>query len=296
MNLTPPAQHDRPALRDYHGYPTYRLDNDHVWLEALDTAGPRIVRFGLFGSSANLLAETPDLGWETTLGRYELLGGHRLWFAPENPDIVAVPDSEGLVLTETETGIRLDGPPEPQTRVVRSISVALVPGAPAVELCHRLTNAGERSIELAPWSITQLPLGGVVRLPQPPAVAEHRLHPNRLLVLWPYTTWEDPRLELCEGQVRVRAEAGPRMKVGSFVEGGVVSYARDGVTLTCAFRPEPGVRRTDMGCNVEVYIGDGFVELEVLGPLVELAPGQEVTLDERWDVAPWRRLSRPGSP
>ena len=56
------------------------------------TAGPRIVRLGLAGSDRNLLAETPDLGWETPHGRYELFGGHRLWFAPEDPDRVAVPD------------------------------------------------------------------------------------------------------------------------------------------------------------------------------------------------------------
>ena len=64
----------------------------------LAAAGPRIVGLRRHGSPANLLAETPDLGWETALGRYELFGGHRLWLAPEDPERAAVPDSEGLAV------------------------------------------------------------------------------------------------------------------------------------------------------------------------------------------------------
>ena len=75
-----------PSDGEYHGRPTRRLDGDRLWVEVLATAGPRIVRLGLAGSGDNLLAETPDIGWETPTGRYELFGGHRLWFAPEDPD------------------------------------------------------------------------------------------------------------------------------------------------------------------------------------------------------------------
>lgn len=287
--VVPSSQEQLPE-RDYHGRPTHRLENSHVWLEALGTAGPRIVRLGLGGSNVNLLAETPDIGWETALGRYELFGGHRLWFAPEDPDLVAVPDSNGLSLTVTDVGIQLDGTPEPATKVVRSISIQLDPAAAAVELRHRLSNVGDKSIELAPWSITQLPTGGLVRLPQPRAVAEHRVRPNRLLVLWPYTSWEDARLELRDAECRIHADPGPRLKIGSFVEAGAVSYTRAGVTLTCRFRPLADRPHPDMGCNVEVYLAERFVELEVLGPLVDLRPGATVTLDERWELATLEEL------
>jgi hypothetical protein len=275
---------------DYRGLPTRRLANEHVWLDALATAGPRIIRLGLSGSSENILAETPDEGWETAYGRYELLGGHRLWFAPEDPARVPVPDSDGLVLTVKDDGIELDGPPEPTNGIRHSISIRLDPAASAVELCHRLSNLGTRTIELAPWSITQLPTGGLVRLPQPTAISEHIVRPNRIVVLWPYTSWEDRRLQLCDGECRVHADPGARMKVGSFVEGGAVSYTRAGVTLTCRFDPAPGHPHPDLGCNVEVYVDDRFVELEILGPLVELSPGNTVTLAERWELA---RVAQP---
>lgn len=274
-----------PLTGDYHGRPTHRLESAHLWLEALATAGPRIVRLGLAGSTQNLLAETPEVSWETPLGRYELLGGHRLWFAPEDPDLVAVPDSHGLELREEAGGIRLIGPAEPSTGLRRSIAVRLDPDHPAVEIDDELGNVGDRPIELAPWSITQLPPGGLVRLPQPTAITEHVVRPNRILVLWPYTSWDDARLDPREGELRIHSAPGPWLKVGSFIEAGWLAYDRDGMTFVCRFEPQPGRTYPDLGCNVEIYCDDAFLELEVLGPLTILAPGEGVTLSQRWELS-----------
>jgi len=270
---------------NYHGRPTHRLENAHVWLEALATAGPRIVRLGLAGSTQNLLAETPEVSWETPLGRYELLGGHRLWFAPEEPDLVAVPDSHGMELTEEGAGIRLVGPEEPSTGLRRSMAVCLDPDCAAVAIDDELLNIGDRPLELAPWSITQLRSGGLVRLPQPLAITEHVVQPNRILVLWPYTSWDDARLEAREGELLVHSAPGPWLKVGSFIEAGWLSYARDGVTFVCRFQPQPTGTYPDRGCNVEIYSGEPFLELEVLGPMTVLAPGETVTLSQRWELS-----------
>jgi hypothetical protein len=280
----PGAGTDDGAGSDYHGHPTRRLANDHLWVDVLAKAGPRIIRLGLAGSSRNLLAETPDLGWETPHGRYELLGGHRLWFAPEDPDRVAVPDGHGLTLDIEPGGLRLTGAAEAPTGLVRSMTLALSPNAAAFELRHELRNVSAASIELAPWSITQLPLGGKVLLPQAAATPGHHVHPNRSLVLWPYTSWEDARLQPRNGLLLVEAVAGPALKVGYFSEGGWVAYARDGAVLVRRFEPIRGADHADLGCNVEVFVGGRFLELEILGPLTELAPGCTVSLVETWYV------------
>jgi hypothetical protein len=268
----------------YHGRPTRRLEGNGLWLDVLATAGPRIVRLGLAGSDDNLLAETPDDGWETPNGRYDLFGGHRLWFAPEDPDLVAVPDADGLELTTEPTGLRLTGAVEPVTGLVRSIELRLDPDSGTLELRHELCNVGERPIELAPWAITQLPLGGVVMLPQRAAMDGHHVRPNRSLVLWPYTSWDDTRLETHDGLILVRAEVGRRLKVGYLNEAGWVGYLRGGVLLLRRFQPAVGRRHPDLGCNVETYCRDRYLELEVLGPLTEVEPGASVVHTEQWQV------------
>jgi hypothetical protein len=273
-----------PVPGDFHGRPTLRVSNGAIEVEVLASAGPRLVGLRLAGAADNLLAETPDLGWDTAFGRYELLGGHRLWLAPEDPERGAVPDSTGLVVEVTASGLVLAGAPDPSTGCVRSIEVRLDPAQPAMTLLHRVRNGGERSVDLAPWSITQLPLGGLALLPHRRAAPEHRTRPNRNLVLWPYTSWDDPRLRVRDGLVTVDAVAGASLKVGALDDTGWVAYARDGVALVRRFTPEPGEAHPDLGCNVEVFCGSRYLELEVLGPLRSLAPGASTVLVERWEV------------
>jgi hypothetical protein len=283
--VTPEASAEAAPAADqdhFHGLAVHRLSNARLWVDVLATGGPRIVRVGLAGSPRNLLAETPDLGWETPNGRYELFGGHRLWFAPEDPDRVAIPDRHGLVLETVPGGVRLTGQAEPQTGLVRTMVVHVT--GEDVEVRHELRNIADRPVELAPWAITQLPLDGTVLLPQRPATPEHRVHPDRALVLWPYTSWEDPRLRLCDGLLIVDARSGSDLKIGYRNDDGWVGYLRDRTLLVRRFEPAVGQPLPDLGCNTEAYVGPRFVELELLGPLARLSPGSTVAFVERWQV------------
>jgi len=268
----------------FHGRPVRRLANGRIRVDVLADAGPRIVRVALAGPDANLLAETPDAGWDTPHGRYDLIGGHRLWFAPEVPDRVAIPDGRGLRLDETDDGLLLEGRPDPGTGVVRSIEVCLEPGRAALRLRHELRNGGVRPIELAPWPITQLPLGGVVLMPEDAAATGHDVRPNRMLALWPYSSWDDPRLQPGDGLLLVRAAAGRRLKVGHRNIAGWVAYLRRGIVLIRRFAPVPDGPYPDLGCTVETYCDDRFVEVETLGPLTSLEPGEVAVHEERWEV------------
>jgi hypothetical protein len=273
-------------IGDYHGQPTRRIETDHLWVEALATAGPRIVRLGRAGSNENILAETPDDGWDTPFGRYELFGGHRLWYAPEDPERGAVPDVDGLVLEVGSESLRLTGRVEAPTGLVRTIALEVVSGGNALSVCHELCNTGDSPMELAPWSITQLPLGGTVILPQPAIRIGHDVRPNRNLVLWPYTSWADERLGLRDGAVVIDAVSGADLKVGYFNDAGWVAYVRGDTAFVRRFEPAIGKSHPDLGCNVETYSGPRYLELEVLGPLVTLAPGDSTLLVERWELAP----------
>jgi hypothetical protein len=269
---------------DFHGRPTLRLANGALQVEVLAEAGPRIVGLRRDGSPANLLAETPDIGWETAFGTYELFGGHRLWFTPEDPERVAVPDSDGLEVESLVDGLRLSGTVEPSTGCVRSIEIRLDRAVASMTVLHRLSNCGPRPLELAIWPITQLPLGGLALLPQRRSVAGHSTRPNRNLVLWPYSSWDDPRLHVRDGLVAVDAVAGAELKVGCLDDIGWVAFVRDGIALVRRFEPEPGEPHPDLGCNVEVYCGPSYLELEVLGPIRLLPPGASTTLLEHWEV------------
>jgi hypothetical protein len=271
---------------EYFGRPTLRLDGAHCWIEVLAIGGPRIVGFGLAGDG-NVLGETPQASWDGPHGTYDLLGGHRLWFAPETPDC-SVPDATGLTLAPVPDAagpaVRLVGAFEAPTGLRRTIEVRLDAESAAVSVRHIVANEGSGPRELSPWPITQLPLGGVasVELSEPPTA--HRPNPNQLLVLWPYASWTDGRLALGERSLTVTATSGAPFKIGCASTFGEVSYLRAGLLFTKRFDPAVGATHPDFGSNIEIYCDDCTIELESLGPLVGLAPGESVTHDERWEL------------
>jgi len=272
---------------DYYGLPTCIIRNKHLRLEFLAEAGPRIVRLMLAGSDENQLAEAPDVHWTTPYGEYFLRGGHRLWHAPEAVPSSSVPDNSGLVIEELLNGaVRLSQPPEPDTKIRKSLEIRLHDDRPAVTVCHELWNGGAWPAELAPWAITQMRLGGVAVLPQRvEPMDSDGVVPNRHLVLWPYTHWQDPRLRLGDEFVLIEAQPQPSIfKVGYLNHHGWIGYLREGALFVKRFEPCADQPHPDMSCNVEVYCNGRFIELETLGPLSRLEPSQSVTHVETWEL------------
>jgi len=275
-------------VSDFYGLPASSIRNDHLELTFLTGAGPRLVRLHLAGSPDNLLAELPDLKWDTPYGGYRPYGGHRLWHSPEAFPRTLAPDDTGLTVEPLPDGVRLSQPTEATTGIGKSIAVHLVADRPALVLHHQLQNNGVWPVELAPWAITQLPLGGLVVLPQPTAPLDGAgLLANRHLVLWPYTRWRDPRLLLDDDYILIDAQpASPPCKVGYFNRAGWAGYLYRGILFCKRFTPHPDRPHPDYHCNVESYCNDRFVEVETVAPLCRLEPGQAVIHTETWEFYP----------
>ena len=73
-------------------------------------------------------------------------------------------------------------------------------------------------VTLAPWGITQMPLGGVALLPQVGASPEvPPWTPNRRLAIWPYASWTDPRFHLADDHCAVEAAASQGVALHSAI-------------------------------------------------------------------------------
>jgi hypothetical protein len=273
---------------DFYGLPTHVLANDFVRLEYLAEAGPRIVRLALAGQEENLLAEAPDVFWETPYGRFNIRGGHRLWHAPEKMARTYIPDNEGLRVTPITGGVRLEAPREPDTALVKTMTITLDESRPVITIEHSLRNEGVWPVECAPWAITQMRLGGTAVLPQQVGqLDEDGLLPNRQLTLWPYTHWNDPRLHLHDDFIFVGPEVVAQpFKIGCFNRQGWLAYSLGETLFVKQFQSQVGLPHPDFGCNAEIYANEKFVELESLGPLAVIAPGETIHHTETWQLHP----------
>lgn len=274
-------------MGDFHGEPTRMLANQFIELEYLANSA-RIVRFSPAGK-ANLFADLGTGSLQTEYGKFYFRGGHRLWHSPEAMPRTYLPDHEGGLVTEIPNGVRIEMPPEPWTQIVKSLEIRINPDQPQVMLLHELHNAGAWAAEFSPWVLTMLRLGGVGIFPQPTGnVDASGLLPNRHLTLWPYASLADSRLKLGDDFVLIHADPKlPPFKFGYFNRHGWIGYWLDGVFFVKRFDVSSNAKSyPDGGCNVESYCNDQFIELETLGLLTKVEPGESVFHMETWEVYP----------
>ncbi len=259
------------------------LKNDFLQIEYLTNA-LRIMALTPAGKT-NLLADmsaAPPV--PTPYGEFRFLGGHRLWHSPEAMPRTYIPDTP-VTVTEISNGVRLEAQTEPGTGIRKCIEIHLAADQPSVTLTHTLINDGLWSVKLAPCTITQFRLGGIVILPMPVGnVDEAGLLPNRQISLWPYARINDPRLSLRDDFILFHADALPPFKLGYFNPHGWLAYWLDGVLFRKTFGAQAGLSYPDNNSNAEMYCNDKFVELESLAPLVVLNPGDSAKHIETWDV------------
>ncbi len=271
---------------NFHGLQTVVLENRFFRIESLAEAGPRIVRLIPQWTGENLFAETPQFTVQAPYGEYHYYGGHRFLIAPENLSKSYVPDDIGASVKEVTGGYRIAGALEAGTELRKSVSVQVGSEQPFVIVKHRIENFGKTTIKLAPWAITMLrPMGTAILPQQVGNVDEHGFAPNRRFALWPYSRWDDTRLKLKDEFITVKGDSTSNpFKLGYFNPRGWLGYVYDDVMFVKRF----GVRRdedyTDFGSNCEVYTDARSLELETLGPLVELAPRMDVVHTETWEV------------
>lgn len=272
---------------DFYGRETIILANEFFHLECLAEAGPRIVRLIPRWIGENIFAEAPDFVTQTGYGDFHFLGGHRLWIAPESLERTYIPDDrDGVTAKKVPHGLRLEGNIQRDVHIRKTILIELSPARPFVMIKHAIENCGRSTVRLAPWAITMLRPHSTAILPQQlGTIDKDGFLPNRNFSLWAYSRWDDPRLQLGDQYIKIKADGSkPPFKLGYFNPYGWLAYVFEDTLFVKRF----GVRRDeeypDYGCNAEVYTNDQMIELESLGALVDLKPHEEIVHTETWEV------------
>lgn len=263
----------------FEGHACVALEGGRTTLLVTVSAGPRIL--GLIGAHGNVMAVLRDATLPRPAGEpYRLLGGHRLWAAPEVPTITYEPDDRPCGVTPVEGGVRVEAPTD-GAGLGKVLEIRASDDRWIVD--HELRNDADAPMTVAAWAITQLRPGGTATLP----LGERGPGPvaDRALVLWPYTDLDDPRLRFGRNAVAVDAIAGDGpAKVGAAPGQGRVAYRLGSEVFEKSVAVGSELPHADRNAAVQVYVGDDFIELETLGPLVTLEPGEATRHSETWEL------------
>ncbi len=263
-----------------------RLSNGEIELVATTDVGPRVIRLGFVGGQNLFKNYDAQLG-RTGDAEWNIFGGHRLWHAPEVVPRTYAPDNgpvehdwngATLVLRSSEGVNGLD----------KEVRVTVSPTSPRVEVAHRLVNRNPWAIELAPWALSVMAQGGRAVYPQEEYIPHPDvLVPARPLVLWHFNDMSDPRWTWGRRYIQLRQDptATTKLKIGMANKQGWAAYLLGGEALVIRYAYDPRANYADMGCNTETYTDPDMLEVETLGPVTRLEPGDHVDHLESWTLA-----------
>jgi hypothetical protein len=264
-----------------------RLYNAEIELIVTTVIGPRIVRAGYIDGQ-NFFYLSPDDKERTNDKEWRIYGGHRLWHAPEAMPRSYCPDNFPVGHTMRGHTLLLAQPEETTTGIVKEMEITLAPDKNQVMVLHRLINNNLWDIELSPWALSVLAMGGRAIVPQEPyGEGNDYLLPARSLALWQYTQMQDPRWIWGNKYIQALQDPGrtSEQKIGVLNKQGWSAYCLNGEVLIKRFAFDPAARYPDHGCNNEIYINGDFLEIETLGPLTKIPPKGMVEHIEHWSLA-----------
>jgi len=288
--------HTEIVKEEFHSWPnTYRLSNGLVEARVVTDVGPRIMDFHAAGG-ANLLyvrqSEAGKHGEDAWVQR----GGWRLWIAPERRETTyALDNSPCVAAVVGDTTLRVMGPAQPAAGIQKQIDVTLDPGEPRLRITSHIKNVSDHSLTYAAWSLPVLRAGGRAFVPQDVGSLT-AFDAVRRLLLWSYTTFADPRYHFGDRLIEINhtkvkppppAQSGrhdDESKIGVDSAQGWAAYLLDGTLFLKRFPHNATAQYPDGGATIEVYSSHEFLELEHLGPLTTIAPGDEIVLPEDWWV------------
>lgn len=281
---------------EYRGWKNnFLLTNGDVELIATLDVGPRVIAYRLpgghnaFKNYAEQMGGTGEKDWQ-------IRGGHRFWLAPE--DLTRTYFADNRPVKHEEVGrhaVRLTPPPEEEYGIQKEMVLRLADKGTKVTVTLKVTNVGSEPTELAPWGPTVMAPGGVEIIPLPPkkphpgstknAKSPKDFAPNQELILWPFFDFADTRWSFGKKYIFLRQDVnkGPT-KIGLAHREGWVGYLNGGLLFVKRFDYSETAVYPDLGTRYQTFSNEDMLEMETVGELVALKPGESAELIEQWEL------------
>ena len=212
---------------------------------------------------------------------WKLRGGHRLWLTPECDDSY-YPDDAPVHCTLKDNGVLIVQDVEPPLGIQKTLEITFQEDG-TVHLLHNFYNRNDETIRGASWGVNSLDASGEISF----GYGGNRgdFYPGRVLALWGDTYLGDPRLTFEKDRICAKyLPVSDYFKIGVYCPTGEAVLESKGQRLTMGFAV-PDIRDLpDQGCNFELYMHKCFLEMETLGTITDIAPGESASHWETWKL------------
>ena len=214
---------------------------------------------------------------------WKLRGGHRLWLTPECEDSY-YPDDAPVSYTLKDNGVLIVQDVEPPLGIQKTLEITFQEDG-TVHLLHNFYNRNDHPIVGASWGVNSLDGCGKIEFAYGGG-KKGDFYPGCVLATWGATTLADPRLKIAKDRIYAQHDANVTdyFKMGVYCPDGTAILESKGQRLTIGFAV-PNIRiLPDQGCNFELYMHKCFLEMETLGTITNIAPGESASHWETWKL------------
>lgn len=256
--------------------------------------GPRIIRLAKVGGPNELVedikgeafVEHEELEKFWGAYRWQNMGGHRLWHSPEAMPRSYIPHDLPIEYEVLSNGVTVSV--DVEKIGIRNVMTATMEDNGDIKVAHYCTNISQWDMEFAPWCLTVFEHGGLEILPT--SQKDTGFLSNRALMMWPYNDVKDKRFDMDNKYIYMTTSPeGDEVNVNAFKiglnnEDGYALYFNHDNLFVKQFEYEEGELYPDNGCNCESYTNFKIMEIEALGPITFLQPGETVEFVEKWNL------------
>lgn len=281
---------------DYKGWRNnLKIGNGDAELIVTLDVGPRVISYKL-ADGANVFKNYDEMMGKTGESEWMIRGGHRLWVAPEDPERTYALDNDMVEYKELGPGrVKFTPKAEAAFGIRKEMEVTLSVSGSQVLVKHKVTNLGKKETVLAVWALSVMAPGGVEIIPLPPksphpgaaknAKSAEDFAPDQFFSVWPFFDFKDPRWDFGTDFITLTQDAKRgATKLGLAHKSGRVGYLNAGTLFTKSFVFRKGRHYPDHGVNYETFTNEDMLEMESLGPLTTLSPGDSVEHLEHWEL------------
>lgn len=260
---------------------TLCLSNGTMEFEVALDKGIRMNRLNLCGMN-NIFYEQPlDTEYLQKENGWRLEGGLRLWAAPESEESY-YPDNNPVNIEILQNGILLRQEKDLYTNLTKTVAICFLPDDPnKLEVSFRIINSDVVDKNIGIWAITTfVPEGkGYVSFHS----EDDLINPSRFISMWKDTKLNDPRVTYKDNGIAIHhSKIAQYFKMGILSMDGLCSFDAYGQKLTRLCGYDDSLIYPDGNINIEVFMCEHMMELETLGPLINLGPGEECSRKELW--------------
>jgi hypothetical protein len=269
---------------EYRGWKNcFCWENRKIKMIVTSDVGPRVIFFGSPGDD-NEFYEIDEEAGSTGGNDYHFYGGHRFWTAPEDKTRSYALDNSLIIVQTNNDQLVAIAPREP-AGIQKTLFIENYRGENSVKISHLLENKGDTPITLALWGLSMMHPGGTAIIPMTAKVSHSaQLTPTQSMALWGYTDITDPRWGWGEQYLFLRQD--DRMetpqKIGVHSGQDWAAYLNNGTLFIKVSKYNSEATYPDFGSHFEFFTNNRFLELESLGGLTTLYPGQKLEHVEYW--------------